>query len=143
MPAISAALLKAGFISDEQARRFRDLAGVPVQFVAAGARAGKGSEVLLPSPADDDVAVIIEGLPVLSLPALVESQLACGAGDARRMHRDFAEVVELIAVQRLDGTFARHSTRPSGRPCGGSCGESADQPRRQGWHPGSRSMTAS
>lgn len=108
MPASSAALLKAGFISDEQARRFRDLAGVPVQFVAAGARAGKGSEVLLPSPADDHVAVIIEGLPVLVLPALIESKLACGAGDARRMHRDFAEVVELIAVHRLDGTFARH-----------------------------------
>ena len=83
---------------------------------AAGA--GKGSEVLLPSPADDDVAVIIEGLPVLSLSALIESKLACGEGDARRMHRDFADVVELIAVHGLDGTFAQHlhkAVRPAFR----------------------------
>lgn len=108
MAAIRETLTTAGFRWDESAREFRDHAGIPVQFVAAGERAGKGSEVLLPSPADADVAVMIEGLPVLSLAALIESKLACGEGDARRMHRDFADVVELIAVHGLDGTFARH-----------------------------------
>jgi hypothetical protein len=74
--------------------------------------------VLLPSPADDHVAVMIEGLPVLSLSALIESKLACGEGDPRRMHRDFADVVELVAVHGLDGTFARHlhkAVRPAFR----------------------------
>jgi hypothetical protein len=79
-----------------------------VQLLAAGDRAGKGSEVLLPNPEDADVTVPIEGLPVLSLAALIESKLACGEGDPRRMHRDFADVVELIAVHGLDGSFARH-----------------------------------
>jgi hypothetical protein len=59
MPAIRAALTKAGFSWDDKVREFRDPVGVPVQFVAAGERAGKGSEVLLPSPADDHVAVMI------------------------------------------------------------------------------------
>jgi len=118
MPAIREALTKAGFLWDKEAREFRDPTGVPIQFVAAGERAGKGSEVLLPSPADDDVAVMIEGLPVLSLSALIESKLACGEGDARRMYRDFADVVELIAVHGLDGTFSRHlhkAVRPAFR----------------------------
>jgi hypothetical protein len=108
MRAIHKALTGAGFVWDEQGREFRTPAGIPVQFVAAGDRAGKGSEVILPNPADDGVAVLIEGLPVLSLPALIESKLACGEGDGRRMHRDFADVVELIAIRGLDGTFARH-----------------------------------
>jgi hypothetical protein len=96
------------FFHGQVDREFRTPAGIPVQFVAAGDRAGKGSEVILPNPADDGVAVLIEGLPVLSLPALIESKLACGEGDGRRMHRDFADVVELIAIRGLDGTFARH-----------------------------------
>lgn len=118
MTAIREALTAAGFGWDEQAREFRDSGGIPLQFVAAGERAGKGSEVLLPSPADEDVAVMIEGLPVLALPALIESKLACGEGDARRMHRDFADVVELIAVHGLGGAFSRHlhkAVRPAFR----------------------------
>jgi hypothetical protein len=107
-PLIRDALTAAGFTWDEQAHEFRSPAGVPVQFVAAGGRAGKGSEVLLPSPADDHVAVVIEGLPVLSLAALIESEIACGEGNPRRMHRDFADVVELIVVHGLDGSYARH-----------------------------------
>lgn len=80
MPAIRAALTKAGFSWDDKVREFRDPVGIPVQFVAAGERAEKGSEVLLPSPADEHVAVMIEGLPVLSLSALIELKLACGGG---------------------------------------------------------------
>lgn len=55
-----------------------------------------------------NVAIMIEGLPVLSLAALIEAKIAYGEGDTRRMHRDFADVVELIAVHGLDGSFARH-----------------------------------
>jgi hypothetical protein len=118
MALIHETLTAAGFSWDSQVCEFRDQAGIPVQIMAAGERAGKGSKVLLPSPADDRVAVLIEGLPVLSLAALIESKLACGEGDARRMHRDFADVVELIALHGLDGTFARHlhkAVRPAFR----------------------------
>ncbi|MFM1904758.1 MAG: hypothetical protein RLZZ440_2658 [Planctomycetota bacterium] len=108
MPRIREALTAAGFTWDESGREFHSPAGIPIQFLAAGGRAGKGSEVVLPSPADERVAVMIEGLPVLSLAALIEVKIACGEGDARRMHRDFADVVELIAVHKLDGSFARH-----------------------------------
>ena len=61
---------------------------------------------------------MIEGLPVLSLPALIESKIACGEGDMRRTHRDFADVVELIALHGLGGTFAKHlhkTVRPAFR----------------------------
>jgi hypothetical protein len=41
-----------------------------------------------------------------------------GEGDVRRMHRDFADVVELIAVHGLDDSFSRHlhkAVRPAFR----------------------------
>lgn len=66
-----------------------------------GAKAGAGSDVRLPDPADPDAVTQLEGLPVLTLPCLIESKLACGAGDARRMYKDFADVVELIALHKL------------------------------------------
>lgn len=115
MTAIRAALEAAGFRWDDEAREFRSSTGVAVQLVAAGAKAGRGSEVLLPSPAAEQVTVVIEGLPVLSLAALIEAKIACGEGDPRRTHRDFADVVELIAIHGLDGSFARH-LHPRVRP---------------------------
>jgi hypothetical protein len=35
-------------------------------------------------------------------------KLACGMGSLRRTHKDFADVVELIAVRELDSSFARY-----------------------------------
>jgi len=42
----------AGFVWDAEQHEFRDHAGVTVQLLVAGERAGKGSEVLLPDPRD-------------------------------------------------------------------------------------------
>jgi hypothetical protein len=50
---------------------------------------------------------MIEGLPVLTLAHLIQAKIACGLGDMRRTYKDFADVLELIAVHRLDGSFAR------------------------------------
>ncbi len=50
----------------------------------------------------------IEGLPVLRLSRLIEIKIAFGAENVRRMHKDFADVVELIAILKLDGTFAKN-----------------------------------
>jgi hypothetical protein len=84
------------------------VSGVPVQLLLAGQRAGAGSEVLLPDPADPAVSEMVEGLPVVTLAKLIESKIACGQSNLRRTHKDFADVVELIARHQLDESFARH-----------------------------------
>jgi hypothetical protein len=93
-------------------------AGIPVQILPAGDRASKGSEVMLPDPAENQTITHREGLPVLTLARLIESKLACGEGDTQRTHKDFADVVELIACNRLNSSFARFlhkSLRPTFR----------------------------
>jgi hypothetical protein len=115
---VRAALEAAGFKWSDDAAEFRSPSGVPVQFVIASDRAGPGSEVRLPDPADKAAVVHIEGLPVVSLAKLIESKIACGEGSLRRTHKDFADVVELIVKCDLDRSFARHlhkSVRPAFR----------------------------
>ncbi|HET6881184.1 MAG TPA: hypothetical protein VFI31_13575 [Pirellulales bacterium] len=90
------------------AKEFRSAAGVAIQCVLAGESEGPGQAATFPSPDDPKHVTTIEGLPVLSLAALIQSKLACGLGNLRRTHRDFADVVELIAVHNLDGSFARY-----------------------------------
>ncbi len=89
-------------------REFRSASGVSVQFVMAGDNEGPGQEAVFPSPSDERHVTSIEGLPVLTLPQLIQSKVACGLGNLRRTHKDFADVVELIAIHGLDGGFARH-----------------------------------
>ena len=77
------------------------------RFLLAGDCAGTGSEVKFPDPADGRATTEIEGLPVLRLSKLIESKIACGMGNVRRTHKDFADVVELIVQNRLNSSFAR------------------------------------
>lgn len=100
-------LEQAGFEWIACDAEFRSEAGIPVQLLLAGERAGKGSEVRLPDPASSKCVTIKEGLPVLSLARLIEAKLACGEGSVRRTHKDFADVVELIVANRLGTGFAR------------------------------------
>ena len=101
-------LERTGLVWDDQRREPRSANGVAVQFLASGERAGKGAQATLPDPSDDSATSEIEGLRVLSLPRLIESKLACGQGNPRRTHRDYADVVELIAKHDLIRAFARH-----------------------------------
>ena len=115
---IRAVLLANGLAWDAEACEFRSKEGVPVQFLTAGDKAGQGMEIVLPDPAADGVRVTIEGLPVIRLSGLIEAKIACGEANVRRTHRDFADVVELIARHGLDGSFARHlhkAVRPTFR----------------------------
>lgn len=105
--AVRGALNARGYVWDAAVKEFRSASGVPVQFVMAGERQGKGQESNFPDPADPRAVVAIEELPVLSLAELVQSKIACGLGNVRRAHKDFADVVELIALHHLDGSFAR------------------------------------
>ncbi|MEM6979618.1 MAG: hypothetical protein AAF539_08095 [Planctomycetota bacterium] len=84
----------------------------------AGTKAGKDSEVKIAVPEGDLNFEEIEGLSVIRLSRLIEMKIACGASNLRRTHRDFADVVELIAIRHLDGSFARFlhkSVRPTFR----------------------------
>jgi hypothetical protein len=105
--ALRLALQADGLQWSDSAKEFRSTAGVAVKFVLAGENEGPGQPARFPSPGDPKHVTTIEGLPVLSLASLIQSKLACGLGSLRRTHRDFADVVELIAVHHLDGSFAR------------------------------------
>lgn len=107
-----------GFIWDATIKEFRSPGDIPVQFSMAGDRAGKGSEVTVPEPTGNLNVELIEGLRVIRLSRLIEMKLASGSGNLRRTHKDFADVVELIAIRKLDLSFARFlhkSLRPTFR----------------------------
>jgi hypothetical protein len=91
----------------ESDKKFRTTSGVAIQFLIAGEKQGSGSAATFPDPSDPLHSVQIEGLKVLSLPALIQSKVASGAGNLRRTHKDFADVVELIVIHHLNRSFAR------------------------------------
>ncbi|HEX3148992.1 MAG TPA: hypothetical protein VHR66_12995 [Gemmataceae bacterium] len=106
-PAVRELLESDGIAWNDSDKEFRTASGVAVQFVMAGAAEGPGQSAVFPDPADGRHVSQIEGLPVLSLAALIQSKLACGLGNLRRTHKDFADVVELIAIHALDKSFVR------------------------------------
>ena len=111
-------LLAAAFQWDDELKEFRSTSGIPVQFLMAGERAGKGSEVKIPAPAGEPNIEELDGLIVVRLSRLIEMKLASGMGSLRRTHKDFADVVELIANRNLDSSFAcylHNSLRPTFR----------------------------
>lgn len=113
--AIRTALESNGYAWMDENAEFRSPAGVPVQFVIAGDRAGNDLQVFLPDPSAAGETALVEDLPVLRLSRLIESKVACGSGNPRRMHRDFADVIELISLHQLSRAFARF-LHPSLRP---------------------------
>ncbi len=116
--AVRKVLSDGGLIWNKTNAEFRTPDGIAVQFLISGQKAGKGSEVTIPEPTGDLNVEELEGLPVVRLSRLIEMKLACGMGNLRRTHKDFADVVELIALRNLDSTFARFlhkSLRPTFR----------------------------
>lgn len=116
--AIRDSLQRESFAWNADANQFTSHSGVALQFLLADDRAGPDSEVWLPDPGDDRAATEIEGLPVLRPARLIDTKIACGLGNLRRTHKDFADVIELIVHNRLDSSFARHlhkSLRPAYR----------------------------
>lgn len=112
------ALEAAGIVWQEKDKEFRNQSGVAIQLLMSGESEGPGQAAVFPDPADQRRVTRIEDLPVLSLAELIQSKLACGLGNLRRTHKDFADVVELIAIHRLDKSFARFlhkSVRPEFR----------------------------
>ncbi len=111
-------LSSEGLLWDEDNAEFRTSAGIAVHFLIAGRKAGRETEVTIPEPVGERNVERLEGLPVLRLSRLIEMKIACGLSNLRRTHKDFADVVELIAARNLDGSFARYlhkSLRPAFR----------------------------
>lgn len=104
-------LIAASHVWDEMENEFRSPSGIPVQFIIAGTKAGKDSEVMIPVPSGELNVENREGLTVVKLSRLIEMKIACGTGSLRRTHKDFADVVELIAIRKLDSSFARYLHR--------------------------------
>ena len=100
-------LTNAGFTWHTEQAEFRTADGIAVQFLIAGQKAGKGSEVTIAEPIGDLNVEQIEGLSVVRLSRLIEMKIACGMSNLRRTHKDFADVVELISIRNLDSSFAR------------------------------------
>ena len=105
---VKTALEPAGLVWNQGEAEFRSADGIAVQFLYAGDRAGRGAEVYLPDPEGESNIETVEGLSVVRLSRLIEMKIACGLGNVRRTHKDFADVVELIAIRKLDGSFARY-----------------------------------
>ncbi len=106
--AVRISLEREGFAWNAKDKEFSSPSGIAIQFLLAGDRAGRDSEVCLPDPGDDRAVTEIEGLPVLRLSRLIETKIACGMGNLRRTHKDFADVIELILQNRLNSSFARY-----------------------------------
>ncbi|HWA99159.1 MAG TPA: hypothetical protein VG713_11730 [Pirellulales bacterium] len=101
------ALTAGGLTWSTEAHEDRTDSGVGVQLLLSGDRAGPGESVALPDPTASDAIVDRQGLPVVALARLIEIKIACGSGNLRRTHKDFADVVELIAANQLDQSFAQ------------------------------------
>jgi hypothetical protein len=106
--AVRSVLESEGFQWSAATKEFLSSSGAAIQFLIAGESEGTGQEATFPDPGDSKKTTLIEGLPVLSLAELIQAKIACGMGNLRRTHKDFADVVELIAIHNLDGSFARH-----------------------------------
>lgn len=116
--AVRRILTDAGYQWDAEQAEFRTQNGIAIQFVIAGQKAGKGTEVAVSDPVGDLNVEQIEGLSVVRLSRLIEMKIACGMSNLRRTHKDFADVVELILIRNLDRSFARFlhkSLRPTFR----------------------------
>ena len=73
-------LLADAFQWDNGLKEFRSPSGIPVQFLMAGERAGKGSEVTIPKPEGESNIEELDGLIVVRLSRLIEMKLASGMG---------------------------------------------------------------
>lgn len=108
-------LAEAGFKWDSEKAEFHTEDGIAIQFLIAGQKAGKGTDVSIAEPTGELNVEQIEGLAVVRLSRLIEMKIACGMSNLRRTHKDFADVVELIAIRKLDDSFSRF-LHPSLRP---------------------------
>lgn len=79
--------------------------GVRIEFIVAGDYPGDGKPKAVAFPDPADVTTQIDGMPFLTLPALVELKLASGQSSPGRL-KDLGDVEELIRVKSLPREYA-------------------------------------
>ena len=79
--AVRGILSDGGLAWNETNAEFRTPEGIAVQFLIAGQKAGKGSEVTIPEPIGEVNVEQREGLPVVRLSRLIEMKIACGMSE--------------------------------------------------------------
>ena len=79
--------------------------GVKIEFLVTGEFPGDGKPKPVAFPKPESVAVEIDGIRYINLPALIELKLASGMTNSERM-RDLADVIELIKALALSSTLA-------------------------------------
>ena len=79
--------------------------GVRIEFLITGGFPGDGKPKPVTCPEPASVAVEIDGIRYVGLPALVELKLASGISAAHRM-KDLGDVQELIRVLSLPRTLS-------------------------------------
>lgn len=86
--------------TEGRSRRMTDRTNqVSIDFLIAGMYPGRGQPGPIAFPDPSDVGVIMEDVRVLDLVTLIMLKLAA------RRHQDFADVVNLISVHKLDEAF--------------------------------------
>ena len=79
--------------------------GVRIEFLTTGDYPGDGKPKPIAFPDPRDASVIVDGIPILRLPILIDLKLASGMTNPGRL-KDLADVQELIRHLNLDAAFA-------------------------------------
>lgn len=88
-------------------KKLRDTqTGVQIDFLISGDFPGDGKPKPVAFPSPEKWVVMLEGVPVLALPRLVELKLASGMTGGVNRSKDFTDVVELIKALQLPSDFA-------------------------------------
>jgi hypothetical protein len=80
--------------------------GVRIEFLITGGFPGDGKAKPVAFPEPSAVSVVIDGIPYLVLPTLVELKLASGMTGGVGRLKDLADVVELIKTLHIPEDFA-------------------------------------
>jgi hypothetical protein len=87
-------------------KHLRDVeSGVRIEFLTAGEYPGDGKPKPVAFPDPDDASVVIDGVPCLKLPRLIELKLASGMTNSGRLS-DLADVQRMIQVLGLPEDLA-------------------------------------
>ena len=115
-------LVAEGFQWEEQNKEFRSPSGIAVQFLIAGERAGKGSEVFIPEPVGDLNVEEKEGLSVVKLSRLIEMKIASPINPAGLPSGSFGTGPTKTTELRRSIPLGPKPKLPLGETAGFSCG---------------------
>jgi hypothetical protein len=108
LPAIQDAFIGCGYLpAFPGSRAIRDTeTGVQIDFLVTGDYPGDGKPGPISFPNPEGLIEMIDGLPILKLPRLVELKLASGITGGLNRLKDIADIVEAVKRIPLDESLA-------------------------------------